>query len=270
MKATPQDRLVAQLFFTAAFPVMKIIVTEHPKFAKTWADVTAVVQFRANDDDGDMLCHILFDKGTLQVVQGAYEGKPDLELKFVSVAKMVEMFKGKMTSLPQISCLLKAVCTKPKLLINTLMLLMQLMLMMPSNVPTDDFKKYLKIKMSLYMITTAMSTANKLGWDVISDWTKQPDRIYQFIVGDEKNPEIACYLRVKGGKSKAGRGIYERKNPFVCFHFYNVDGAMMVVLKQKEFVSAVECNAVEVIGAAEYAAQFNDIMSRLQDMLVTL
>lgn len=270
MKASKQDKLVAKLFFKAAFPVMKIVLEEDPKIKKKWENVQAVVQFRGKDDDGDLVCHLVFDKGNFKVVQGEYENKPDLELTFNTINKMVKMFKGSMTSLPDISCIFKGLFTKPGLLINTIMLLLQLMLMMPSADPTDELKKYLKVKMSLYMITTALSTANKLEWDGIKDWTMQPDRIYQFVVGEMKDPKVACYLRVKGGKSKAGRGIYERKNPFVCFHFLSIDGALSMLLKKKQFVKSVEDGDAEVIGAPEYGVQLNDIMAVLQDMLVTL
>ncbi|HHU43560.1 MAG: hypothetical protein QM214_00620 [Bacillota bacterium] len=270
MKASKQDKLVAQLFFSAAFPVMKVVIEENPKIKKKWENVEAVVQFRGMDDDGDLVCHLIFDKGNLTVVQGEYDQKPDLELTFNTIAKMVRMFKGSMTSLPDMKCIFKGLFTKPALLINTIMLLMQLMLMMPTVEPTDDLKKYLKVKLSLYMITTALSVANKLGWEGIKDWTMQPDRIYQFIVGDLKEPKIACYLRVKGGKSKAGRGVYQRKNPFVCFHFFSIDGAISTLLRKKEFVESVEAGDVEIIGAPEYGAQLNDIMSILQDLLVTL
>lgn len=270
MKASAQDKLVAKLFFKAAFPVMKVVLEENPKFKKKWEKVQAVVQFKGMDEEGDLICHLVFDNGDFKVVQGAYDGKPDLELTFNTIAKMVKMFKGSMTSLPDMSCIFKGLFTKPGLLVNTILLLLQLMLMMPSADPTDELKKYLKVKMSLYMITTALSTANKLEWEGIKDWTNQPDRIYQFVVGDMENPEIACYLRVKGGKSKAGRGIYERKNAFVCFNFSSVDGALNVLLKKKEFVQCAEDKDVTVIGAPEYGVQLNDIMAVLQDMLTTL
>lgn len=270
MIASAQDKLVAKLFFRAAFPVMKVVLEENPKFKKTWEKTQAVVQFRGIDEEGDIVCHLIFDNGDFKVIQGEYTAKPDLELSFNTISKMVKMFKGSMTSLPDMKCIFKGLFTKPKLLINTIMLLLQLMLMMPSADPTDQLKKYLKVKMSLYMITTALSTANKLEWDGIKDWTNQPDRIYQFVVGSMENPILACYLRVKGGKSKAGRGIYERKNPFVLFNFKSVDGALNVLLKKKEFVKSVEDGDVEVIGAPEYGVQLNDIMSVLQDMLTTL
>lgn len=267
MKASEKDILTAKLFYTSAFPVMKVVIQENPSFKKKWENVEAIVQFTAKDDQGDLVCHLIFNKGDLTVCQGASETKADFELTFSSVEKMVKMFKGK-PALPDVGCLVKGVFSKPALTINMLMLLMQLMLMMPKKQPTDELLKYLKVKLSLYMITTALSTANKLEWDGIKNWTMQPDRIYQFIVGDMQKPTIACYLRVKGGKSKAGRGIYERKTPFVCFHFNSVDGALNVLLKKKEFVKCCEDKDVEVIGAPEYGVQINDIMAELQDLLL--
>ncbi len=45
---------------------------------------------------------------------------------------------------------------------------------------------------------------------------RQPDRIYQFSVEPEG---IAAYLRVRGGQTKAGRGVYQRRRPFVHMRF---------------------------------------------------
>lgn len=270
MRATEKEILTAKLFFNAAFPVMRVVLKDNPKMAKTWANVKAIVQFVGYDDSGNLACYLDFKDGDVTVVQGMYEGKPDLTLTFNTVSKMVKMFKGSKTALPDFSSLGKGLVTKPKLLLNTILLLLQLMLMMPTVDPTDELKKYIKVKMSLYMITTALSVANKLGWEGISSWTNQPDRIYQFSVGDIHDPEIACYLRVKGGYSKAGRGLYARKAPFAHFHFLSVDGALNVLLKKSNFVGSVEAGDVEIIGSPEYAAQLNDIMAVLQDMLTTL
>jgi len=278
MKASQQDILTAKLFYIAAFPVLKVVIQEDEASRKSWENVEAVVQFRAKDEAGDLVCHLVFDHLDLKIIQGEHE-KPDIELVFSNVAKMVKMFKGSPTALPDIGSLLKCVATKPGLTLNTLMALMKLKLMLPSAKLKNDAQKYLKVKLSLYMITTALSTANKLGWEGIKNWTIQPDRIYQFAVGDLQKPEVACYLRVKAatkpdgtrfGNSKAGRGMYERKTPFVLFHFSNIDGALNILLKKKEFVKGVEDGDVEVIGAPEYGVQLNDAMAVLQDMLTAL
>lgn len=278
MKASPQEILTAKLFYIAAFPVLKIVMQEDPASRSKWEGIKAVVQFRAKDEAGDLVCHLLIDNLDLKVIQGEYAGKPDIELTFSTVQKMVLMFKGG-PAIPDIGSLLKSIAAKPSLTLNTLMALMKLKLMMPTAKLKTDLQKYLKVKLSLYMITSALSTANKLGWEGINNWTIQPDRIYQFAVGDLDNPEIACYLRVKAakkpdgtrfGNSKAGRGMYERKVPFVMFHFSSVEGALNVLLKKRDFVSCVDNGDVQVVGSPEYGVQLNDIMAVLQDMLTTI
>ncbi len=100
-------------------------------------------------------------------------------------------------------------------------------------------------------------------------WTmKQPDRIYQFSVEPVEETGIAVYLRVKAGKTKAGRGVYTRKRPFVHFRFNGVDGALKVLLKEVEFVSGVEKGCVRIDGSPEYAAQLNDLMAVLQNRMI--
>ena len=105
---------------------------------------------------------------------------------------------------------LSGVLGNPGVFVKTLMLLMSLTLMMPDKRPKDPLRQYLKVKMSLYMITTALSVYNKIHGGEMAEWTaRQPDRIYQFTVeADEESQQIAAYLRVKGGRTKAGRGSY--------------------------------------------------------------
>ena len=109
----------------------------------------------------------------------------------------------------------------------------------------------------------------------MSEWTaKQPDRTYQFQVGatldkdgNELYPEIDAYLRVKMGRSKAGKGL--RKYPFVLFKFPNPDGCIAVLTGRYDFVECVEKGCVEIVGAGDsYAVQFNSIMTICQNMLV--
>ena len=133
---------------------------------------------------------------------------------------------------------------------------------MPTVRPKSEAKKYLKVKMAFYMATTSLSQLNKVGDVDMQKWVaKQPDRIYQIAV---ENTDIAAFLRVKAGKSKAGRGVYKRKRPFVQMKLNGLDGAMAVLLRDVEFVQAVKKGHVSIIGAPEYAAQMNDYMMRIQ------
>ncbi|MDR2629755.1 MAG: hypothetical protein LBC60_02420 [Spirochaetaceae bacterium] len=264
MSATPQDLMTAQLFFNAAFPVMQVVLDDDPKMKARFREVHGTVQICAKNDGDLIACTLIFDRGKLTIVQGP-ASSPDITLSFPTVAKMNTMFRGG-AALPAIKGL-----TKAGLLLKVFSLLMSLMIMMPSQRPKDPVKKALKVKMSLYMITRALSTYNKLGDPDMAEWCRrQPDRIYQFIVdgGPEKGePAVACYLRVKAGKSKSGHGIYTRRTPFVLFHFFSIDGAMKVLLKDVGFVPGVEKGYVEIVGSPEYAMYLNDFMAILQGML---
>jgi hypothetical protein len=259
-----RDEITAKLFFNAAFPVMQVVLDDDPTMNAKFRDVRATVQICAKEGGTLMACHLVFDRGKLAVVQGPAEA-PDITLSFSSLAKMNTMFRGG-AALPSIKGF-----SKPGLLLKIFSLLMSLMIMMPSSRPKDPVKQRLKVKMSLYMITRALSTYNKLGNPEMAEWCRrQPDRIYQFIVDKDEQgteSEIACYLRVKAGKSKSGHGVYTRRSPFVLFHFRNVAGALKVLLKDVAFVEGVEKGCVEVIGSPEYAMNLNDFMAVLQGMM---
>jgi hypothetical protein len=262
MGASEKDIMTARLFFRAAFPVMKVPLNDDPKIKKSFENEEARIQFSAANGEENLGCYLTFDKGELATTEGFCDA-PEITMHFSSVAKMNVMLTGG-TALPKIRGFRHFM-----LLLKFLKLMMSLKLMMPTANPKDPHKRYLKVKMSLYMITTALSVFNKLGDSRMKEWTsKQPDRIYQFTVEpyDEENG-IAAYLRVKAGKTKAGRGVYKRRRPFVHFRFNGVDGAIKVLLKEVEFVEAVEKNCVSIDGSPEYASQLNDLMAMLQGMM---
>ena len=261
MTTSPQDLMTAKLFFNAAFPVMQVLIDDDPKLNKKFKNFKATVQFGALDDNEPLLCHLKFDCGTVSIVQGKAE-KPDLSLTFPSISKMNALLKGGL-ALPSIK-------GKLGLLPNVLALLMGLKIMTKDNNKLKDIvEKSLKVKCSMYMVTRALSQLNKLGDKDMQEFClRQPDRIYQFRVEHEGKPDyIACYLRVKAGKSKSGHGVYERRSPFVLFRFLSVDGALKVLGKEVEFVEGVEKGYVETVGSPEYACQLNDFMAVLQGML---
>lgn len=256
--ATERELLAARLFTHAVFPVMKVILADDPKMKARFNDVTACVQFVARDKSGDVGAWLVFDRGEFRVEQGICPA-PDITFSFGTVKKMNDMLAGKPV-LPGIKGL-----SNFGLLIKVMSLLLSLKIIMPNARPKDIDKKRLKVKLSFYMITTALSQYNKGGDPGMVKWTsKQPDRIYQITVEGE---EIAAYLRVKAGKSKAGRGVYTRKRPFIHMKFNGVDGALAVLLKDAEFVEGVAKGYVSIEGAPEYAAQLNDFMQRIQAML---
>lgn len=261
MSASPQDLMTAKLFFNAAFPTMQVLLDDDPKLHKKFQNFNATVQFGAMNDGELLCCHLIFQNGNLTVVQGSAE-KSDISLTFSSVEKMNSLLKGGL-SLPSIKGNLS-------LLPNVLSILMGLKIMTkPNDKLKNDTEKLLKVKCSLYMITRALSQYNKLGDPDMQEFCRrQPDRIYQFQVEHDGQPDyIACYLRVKAGQSKSGHGVYTRRSPFVLFHFFSLDGALKVLGKECEFVEGVENGYVETIGSPEYACYLNDYMAILQGML---
>jgi len=256
--ATERELLAARLFTHAVFPVMKVILNDDPKMKQKFSDVEANVQFRAKDAAGDIGAWLAFNKGEFTVQQGICDS-PDITFSFSSVKKMNDMLAGKPV-IPGVSGF-----SKFGLLVKVFSLLLSLKIMMPDARPKKMDKKTLKVKLAFYMITTALSQYNKGGDPDMVKWTtKQPDRIYQITVD---GTDIAAYLRVKAGKSKAGRGVYTRKRPFIHMKFHGIDGALAVLLRDVEFVEGVAKGFVTIEGAPEYAAQLNDFMQRIQAML---
>lgn len=257
--STERDLLTTRINLRAIFPVMKVILSDDPKMQKRFKDVTATVQFKGIYNGEEIGACLVFKNGNLEIEQGI-SNNPTLTFSFRSIEKMNAMLAGK-PAIPKIKGWLNI-----GLLIKIFSLLLSLTIMMPNNRPKTPEKKRLKIKMVIYMVTTALSQYNKGGDPEMVAWTKkQPDRIYQMSVDSEE--DIAAYLRIKAGKSKAGRGFYKRRRPFVHMKFANIDGALAVILKDVEFVEGLEKGYVSIEGSPEYAANMNDFMQRIQAMV---
>ena len=292
-KASLEDVLVAKLFLKAAFPAMRVPLEENPKYVNKFKDLNMVVEFKAEDEENPLAAHLVFlteekanevaDGKRYKVHDGVYEGAfgdlKVIKLHFKSIKALLGVLKGNtpLDMLGIVPSVFKNLFKKE--FWAFLFLMLELMKMMPDFVPGVDkpLDQYMKVKMSLYMITTAMSQANKLGYEPMNKWTqKQTDRIYQFRVGptfdaDGKEifPKFGAYLRVKGGKTKAGRGIYERKSPFVLLDFPNPDACIAVLSGKYAFVEAVVQGCVQIVGAGDsYAVSFNDRMMDIQNMLI--
>lgn len=258
MAATERELLAARIFLRAVFPVMKVVLTDVPAMKKKFENVNARVQFVALNNGEKIGACLVFENGEFKVEQGVFDNA-DITFSFKTVKKMNDMLAGKPV-IPSIKGIRKI-----GLLLKVLSLLLSLKIMMPNVRPKTYEKKYLKVKLAFYMITTALSQYNKGGDPEMVKWTsKQPDRIYQISV---EGTDIAAYLRVKAGNTKAGRGFYERRRPFVHMKFNGVDGAIAVLMRDEEFVGAVGKGYVTIEGAPEYAAQLNDFMQRIQALV---
>lgn len=263
-QARTREFLRARLFLRAALPCVKVVLEDDPATAKRFKNVDAVVQFVARNQPRAVGAYLWFENGDVRVEQGFWDAdglgrEPDITFTFGSLGKLCDFFAGK-TVLPSIRGY-----NHPALLAKVVRLLLSLKLMLPSAQPTDPARRRLKVKLTVYMITTALSQYNKGGDPDMQRWTaRQSDRIYQFSIEPEG---IAAYLRVRGGQTKAGRGVYRRRRPFVHMRFHGVDGALAVMGKEVEFVEGVGKDMVRIDGSPEYAANLNDYMMRVQALL---
>ncbi len=252
--------LTTRIILRAVLPVMKVVLTDNPKMKKRFKDVSARVQFKAKNGSEPLGATLTFSNGQLEIDQDM-EKSADITFSFNSPEKLNGFLAGK-PIIPKIKGIMKVT-----LLVKVISLLLAMKILMPDNKPKSESKKRLKVKMIIYMITTALSQYNKGGDPEMVAWTeKQPDRIYQMSVANEN--DIAGYVRIKAGKSKSGRGFYKRRRPFVHIKFSSVDDALPILTNDIEFVEAVGKNLVTVEGSPEYGANLNDFMQRIQAMVV--
>lgn len=252
--ATEREMLTARIFLRAALPVMKVLLEDNPALGRKFQGVTAKVQFVAKDPAGDVGAHLDFKDGALEVVQELTDAA-DITFRFSSVAKMNAMFAGKPV-VPRIQGIMKV-----GLLIKVFQLLLGLKILMPNAKPKNAEQAKLKVKMTLFMVSGALSQLNKAGDPEMMKWTgKQPERIYQWSCEPEG---IACYLRVKAGKTQAGRGYYTRRKPFVHMRFNGAEGALPILSNSVDIVQAMAMGYVSNEGSPEYAGQIGDFMLKI-------
>jgi hypothetical protein len=251
------DLMAARIFLRAVLPVMKVVLEEDPRMGKKFVGVNATVQFTADNAGEPYGSYVTFTDGRFGITHGNSD-QPDIVFVFKSLKKMNAFFAGKPV-IPKIKGWYKI-----GLLMKVISLLMYLKILMPDADPKEPEKRRIKVKMTFYMITTALSQYNKGGDPEMVKWTsRQPERIYQITVDDN----IAAYLRIKAGKSKAGRGTYKRRRPFVHMKFNGVEGAYPIVMNQVDMVAAVREGLLAIEGAPEYAGNLGDFMQRIQDLI---
>lgn len=256
--------LTNRIVCRSVLPLMRVLYEEKKDsfVLRTLRGVDGTFQLAVKDsEDGAWL---EFSDGGCKVTPGVNPAA-DIAVQFRDRASMNAMFTGGTPGEIGMPAL-KGIWRLP-LLIKTLPLLMGLTLLMPDKQPTDEKTRRLKVRMIMYMVANALSQLNKGGDKDMVKWAaKQPDRIYQFSVQPEGEP--AAYLRVKGGRTKAGRGLYARKAPFIHMQFNGIDGAYKVFAENKETVSAMADGDLNLEGSPEYGGVIGSFMVRISDLML--
>lgn len=250
--ADKQQELRARIFLRAALPLVKVILEERPLYRKLLFKAGGVIQFAAKDSEST--AYVALSEDSIAVEPLRHES-PDVVLTFPTLKAMNDFFAGGL-ALPAI----KGVRGLPTL-VRLVPFLLKLKLLMPDAMPEEPEEKALKVKMLLYMVTSGLSQLNKGGDDaMVRMVAKSPERVFQWNV--EGGP--AAYLRIKGGRSKAGRGVYTRRRPYVLLNFPDIDGAFDVLTQKVGIVEAVREGKVRQEGAMEGGKEIGNLMQRIE------
>ena len=255
MAMPTREELRSALFLKAALPLTKVIREKNPTIRRLTRNLEAVVQFQVKNSD--IGAYLEFADDALQVGQGIHE-EPTVAFVFGSRQSLNTFLAGGI-ALPVIRGIYRV-----DILVKVVPLLLALKILLPTANPKEPEKRALKVELLLYMVTTALSQLNKAGEPKISALVaKSPDRVYQFTV--ENGP--AAYLRMKAGKTKAGRGVYTRRRPFVLMKFPDIEGAYQVLTQQAELVEAVSKGFVVTEGAMEYSKEIGMFMQDIEELV---
>ena len=171
---------------------------------------------------------------------------------------MNAFFKGQMSpaTLPK----MKGIAKHPVLFASFMMVLLKMSsLLTAKEIPEEEETQWLLTKCYFYLLTSGISQLNKLGHEAIHDWTtKSPDRVYALAVNG--HDEISAYIRIKAGKSKAGRGTYKRAMPFFTLRFRDLPSALGTLMSIDDMLEAVKAGKIIMEGAPEFGGQFGEYM----------
>lgn len=264
-----QDELYAnKIFFNAALPLIKVLAQDVPSLKKQYEKVHAVIQVSALDPDaegGKIGMHYVVNGSEDWLVHlNRVDPKPHVELEFKSVEAMNAFFKGKISpaTLPKMRGVAKHFSAFKAFLMTLLKMSSVLSATEP---PEKEEDKQLMVKCMFYLLTSGISQLNKMGHEEIHDWTsKSPDRVYALAVND--HPEVAAFIRIKAGKSRAGRGEYKRAMPFFTLRFDSFDSALGILLGTADMLESVKQGHLIMDGAPEFGGQFGGFMLAVGDL----
>lgn len=248
-----------KIFLNAALPLVKVIANDDPKLRKKFEKAHAVIQVSCLDPEvegGKRGMHFVVNSGEW-LVHTCLTEDPHIELQFKSVENLNDFFKGKITpaGIPKIKGLKKA-----DILISFVMVLLKMAnLLGATEAPKDEETKELLVKCYFYLLSSGISQLNKMGHPEIKDWTtKSPDRVYAFAV--DGYPQVSAFIRIKAGKSRAGRGEYKRAMPFFTLRFNNLDSALGILMSTDDMLEATKAGRLIMDGGPEFGAQIGGFM----------
>lgn len=250
-----------KIFLNAALPLLKVIANDVPSLKKSFEKTHAVIQISAldpNAPDGKVATHFVINDGEWLVHADKVSSRYNIELEFKSLEAMNSFFKG--TIAPATLPKMKGVVKNAGTFVSFMKVLLKMSsLLTAKSAPEDVDTKRLLTKCYFYLLSSGISQLNKHGHPAVHDWAlKSPDRVYAWKVDGE--PDISAYLRVKAGKSRAGRGEYKRAMPFFTMRFNNLDSALGILMSTDDMLASVKEGKLIMDGAPEFGGQIGEYM----------
>lgn len=155
---------------------------------------------------------------------------------------------------------MKGIAKHPGLFASFMAVLLKMSsLLTAKGIPESEDTKALLVKCYFYLLSSGISQLNKLGHPDVHDWAlKSPDRVYAWAVNG--HDELSAYLRIKAGKSRAGRGVYKRAMPFFTLRFDSLDSALGILLGLDDMLDSAKKGKLIMEGAPEFGAQIGEYM----------
>jgi hypothetical protein len=251
----------ARVLLGTVLPLLEVLVRERPFVAQRLARTTGTVQIEARGDRVAARLH--FGEGGLRVEQGA--GQADVRCVFSDVTALNAFFAGR-PALPRVTPAWGLV--RARLLLEALRVLVELRVLgTPAprgHTSMNRAERALRVKLTLELVTRALSQLHREGWEPITRFAAaSPERVYQWTVGEH----IATYLRVHDGRVKAGRGVYDRRRPFVHFRFADVDAAFAALSAEGLTPKLFGDERVQTLGSPEYARRMGVLVHEVDALL---
>ncbi len=252
-----KDYVLARIMLRAAVPLAKVLVEDDPKMREKYRGFNKIVQFEVKGSE-DLITQLKFEDGIPKPIFER-DPNPDVAFVFKNARQLNAFFAGKI-AMPKIKGL-----TKIGILLKVVPLLLGLTLLLPTKLPKDPAKKKLKVKLLFYMLSSALSQMNKAGDEEFVEFTKKmPDRVIQWSCPPD-GPY--AYLRINRGNTKAGRGIYTRRRPFIDMQFNGIDNAIKVLTNQVDLLQAIRLGYLKQEGSPEYGMYLGNFMLKIDSWI---
>lgn len=249
---TQNDLYAARIFFNSALPLLKVIVQDVPDIGKKFAGKSFVFQVSARYDaaaGGKMATYFDVQNGAFTTHVSELHPHPDIELEFPDLGKFITFFSGRGTPLPKMKGAVSHLGTFVALLTA---LLKMAGLLQAKDAPKTEADRRLLVKLYFYLLSNGISQLNKAGQEKIHKWAlESPDRAYAFAVTG--CDDLAAYIRVYEGNSKAGHGAYPRCKPFLTLRFDSPMHALDILMGKGDMLDYIAKRFLTVEGAPEFA-----------------